>query len=91
MDIRTSPTPAEARKLFDNEDPTEVWTKTGEIILDMAPDYDFTTLRNTYNDVLQMFFGTYPGYFAIRTPYHDLGHTLNVFLCRFFYIESVIL
>lgn len=81
MDKRTSPTPAETRKLFDNEDPTEVWAKTGEIILDMAPDYDFTSLRNTYNDVLQMFFGTYPGYFAIRTPYHDLGHTLNVFLC----------
>ncbi len=81
MDVRFQPDPPDVRTLFANEDPDEVWAKASAVIHDMAPGFDMPVVQNTYNDVIHMFRGNYPGYQPIQTPYHDLGHTLNVFLC----------
>jgi len=75
------PTPAEVNNLFDNSDPKQVWLKASEIIRLINPDYDFTIARSTFDDVVRLFHGEYPGYCQIKTLYHDLRHTMDVFLC----------
>lgn len=51
------------------------------IVRRINPAYDFSAVRTTFDDVVRMFHGEYPGYAPIRTLYHDLRHTLDVFLC----------
>jgi hypothetical protein len=79
--MRDIPTPAEIRQLTDNDNPDIVWAKAIDIVRRISPAYDFTFVLTTFTDVLRMFRGEYPGYCAIKTPYHDLHHTLDVFLC----------
>ena len=79
--MKNTPTFAEVIDLFNNNDPDRVWDQINEIVRRINPDYDFTLVRVLYDDVVRMFAGEYPGYCAIKTPYHDLSHTLDVFLC----------
>ncbi len=80
--MKTSPTPAEIGDLFDNQVPEVVWGKVSDIVRRINPAYDFTLVQSVYEDVLlRMFRGDYPGYCAIKTPYHDLPHTLGALLC----------
>lgn len=67
--------------LFYNSDPVIVWNKARDIVTSINPDFDFTKVRTVYDDVMRLFAGTYPDYSRIRTPYHDLRHTLDVFIC----------
>jgi len=69
------------QNLFSNENPIEVWVKAAEIISCINPDYDLSDIRNVFRDTVDIFNGNYPGYCAIKTPFHDLHHTLDVFLC----------
>jgi hypothetical protein len=71
----------EINGLFANEDPVEVWGRAEAIVLRIRPGYDFSRVRAVYDDVLALFRGDYPGYAPVRTPYHDLAHTLHVFMC----------
>lgn len=73
--------PAEIRELFANNDPLEVWNKASGIVLRISPNIDLTRLRGVFDDVMCLFNGCYPGYSRIQTPYHDLRHTLDVFIC----------
>ena len=75
------PTQSDVEALFNNDDPKIVWDKTQFIIRRMSPDYDFTQVQSVYEDVMALFRGDYPGYGSIKTLYHDLPHTLEVFLC----------
>lgn len=77
----SSPTAAEIADLFRNDDPIATWDKATHIVQRMNPCYDFTLVHSVYQDVLRMFSGDYPGYSPIRTPYHDLSHTLGAFMC----------
>jgi hypothetical protein len=79
--MKKSPKPAEINDLFNNDDPMIVWSKATSIICRINPDFDFTLVRSVFDDVLRMFKGDYPGYGPIKTLYHDLPHTLEVFLC----------
>jgi hypothetical protein len=72
---------SEIRSLFSNDNPQEVWTKAASIICRINPDYDFSSVRATFDDIVRLFHGDYPGYCAVKTQYHDLQHTLDVFLC----------
>ena len=72
---------AEIRKLTSNDNPDEVWGKAIIIVRLIDPGYDFAQVRSVFSDVLRLFHGQYPGYCAIKTPYHNLQHTLDVFLC----------
>jgi len=74
-------TPAEVRELFVNSDPMDAWNKASRIVQSISPDIDLTGMRNVFDDVLRLFDGSYPGYSRIQTPYHDLRHTLDVFMC----------
>lgn len=79
--MKNLPTPSENRSLFANDNPGEVWVKAAEIVGRISPEYDFSLARTVFDDVMSLFRGEYPDYCAIKTPYHDLSHTLDVFLC----------
>lgn len=68
-------------ELFENNDPGETWEKALLIALNIDRSFDVVTARQVFDDVMKVFRGQYPGYCAIKTPYHDLSHTLNVFIC----------
>ena len=73
--------PAEIRELFVNHDPLETWRKAHQIIENINVDIDLSDVRNVFDDVMCLFNGSYPEYSPIQTPYHDLRHTLDVFMC----------
>lgn len=79
--MKNIPTTAEIHQLTANDNPDEVWAKTVDIVRHINHEYDFTLARCAFIDVLCLFRGEYPGYCAIKTPYHDLHHTMDVFLC----------
>jgi hypothetical protein len=79
--MTNTPTFAEIDTLFANSNPDLVWVKATGIVRRMAPRYDFTLVRNVFDDVVRLFHGEYPGYSSIKTLYHDLPHTLDIFLC----------
>lgn len=79
--MRNIPTTRELHQLTSNDNPDEVWAKTVDIIRHINPSFDFALTRSAFLDVLCLFRGEFPGYCAIKTPYHDLRHTLDVFLC----------
>lgn len=67
--------------LFDNDHPDQVWANASELIRDMSPQYDFSRLIRIFSDVADVFYGDYPGYQKVLTPYHDLRHTMDVTMC----------
>ena len=79
--MNKSPPQAEIDELFNNDDPAVVWSKTVGIIRHINPGYDFSLVQSVFDDVMRLFRGTYPEYGPIRTLYHDIAHTLEVFLC----------
>ena len=79
--MKNAPSFAEINSLFTNGDPKEVWLKASAIIKLISPAYDFTIAQSAFDDVVRMFRGEYPGYCKIKTLYHDLHHTMDVFLC----------
>lgn len=79
--MKNTPTSAEINNLFANGNPDEVWPKAAEIVRRISPAYDFFIARTAFDDIVRLFRGEYPGYCPIRTLYHDLHHTLDVFLC----------
>lgn len=67
--------------LFDNDHPDHVWANTIAIIRKINPDYNFSRLQKVFNDLVDLFYGDYQGYQSIKTPYHDLRHTMDVYMC----------
>lgn len=79
--MNNNPTAVEIHNLFVNDDPDLVWDKAAAIIGHFNPAYDFGLVKQVFADIMRLFHGDYPGYSAIKTMYHDLPHTLDVFLC----------
>ena len=79
--MKNIPTSAEINSLFANSDPGTVWTKATSILGRINPSYDTSLVKTVFDDVMRLFRGEYPGYSSIKTLYHDLSHTLDVFLC----------
>ena len=79
--LEKHPTPDEISHLFNNNDPKIVWAEATDIVRRISPGYDFILVQSVYEDVLRLFRGEYPGYGPVKTPYHDLYHTLEVLLC----------
>jgi hypothetical protein len=52
------------------------------------PDADLSPLARAFTDVKALFEGTYPGYLACDTLYHDLRHTLDISLAAARLIEG---
>ena len=81
MDIKNLPAPAEIYSLFTNNNPEEAWPKAADIVRRINPAYNFFFAKTAFDDVVRLFRGEYPGYCPVRTLYHDLPHTMDVFLC----------
>lgn len=79
--MEKTPTAAEIEQIFANNDPDEVWQKASSIIVRMSVGYDFRLTKTAFDDVVCLFRGQYPGFCPIKTPYHDLRHTLDVLMC----------
>lgn len=79
--MKNTPTFSEINSLFANDDPEEVWIKVSEIVMRINPAYDFSIARTSFNDIVRLFRGEYPGYCPIKTMYHDLRHMLDVLMC----------
>ena len=75
------PTTCDFGDLFTNIDPEIVWGKAALLLYRISPGFALGPPRAIFNDVVSVFRGEYPGYCAIKTPYHNLSHTLDVFLC----------
>ena len=52
------------------------------------PDADLSPLARAFADIKALFEGTYPGYLACDTLYHDLRHTLDISLAAARLIEG---
>jgi hypothetical protein len=74
-------TQPEIFSLFSNHDPDLVWNKAEAIARRMHPDFDASAAHAAFLDVMRLFSGEIPGYSALKTPYHDRSHTLDVFMC----------
>lgn len=70
-----------ADNLFNGMGPEPAWGTAVTLIAEISPSYDFAVLRMIFDDVLRLFHGEYPGFYRIKTPYHNLSHTLDVFTC----------
>jgi hypothetical protein len=79
--MKSIPTTAEVFSLFANNDPGTVWNKAIGIVRSISPGYEALPLKTVFDGVMCLFRGEYPGYSAIKTLYHDMPHTLDVFLC----------
>lgn len=62
------------------ENPTEVKAEIKKIILLIFKEFDFSQFEMTFNDILTLFHGNYPGYRRCNTAYHDLNHTMDCLL-----------
>jgi len=89
MSLNAPPSTEEINQLFSNNDPDGVWLRALGIIHRINPDFDATLARRAFDDVMNMFRGEYPGYCPIKTLYHDLPHTLDVFLCALRLLHGV--
>jgi hypothetical protein len=69
------------RRLFDSGDPDQVWPLAAEIVERVRPGHDLAAVKQVYDDMVALFAGDLPGYQKVRTPYHNLAHTLGTFLC----------
>jgi len=66
------------------QSPQEIRNGVNAVLLQMDPQTDFSPLNQAVDDCIRLFKGQYPGYRACRTLYHDISHTLSVYLaaCR---------
>ncbi len=69
------------QNLFSNKNPEVVWEKAAEIVSRISTTYDLSDVHRIFCDTVDLFHGNYPGYAPVKTPFHDLQHTLDVFLC----------
>jgi hypothetical protein len=63
--------------LVNMENPESVMGEVESIVRLMHPDFDFGPVRTTFDDILNLFSGKYPGYCRCNTMYHDLKHTTD--------------
>ena len=85
------PTQAEISSLLSKNNPEDAWVTALSIARRINPDYDPSLARIVFDDVMRLFHGEYPGYCPIKTPYHNLPHTLAVFLCAVRLVHGVCL
>jgi hypothetical protein len=55
------------------------------------PEFDYSTIDRVFRDTIRLFQGKYKGYRACNTRYHDLDHTVMVFLASARLVHAVVL
>ena len=66
--------------LVDTRNPDTVIEEIQKILSIIYPQSDTTFLKSCFYDIVKLFRGDYPGYLQCTTDYHDLTHTLDIFL-----------
>ncbi len=66
--------------LCPSAEPADVFTEIRLIVGTMAQEFNFQLLDRLHEDIQRLFTGSYPGYQASNTKYHDLKHTYAVAL-----------
>ncbi|MBU1002143.1 MAG: hypothetical protein KKE73_06435 [Proteobacteria bacterium] len=67
--------------LVDIADPSALLAEVHLLVEAIHPDFDFGFMDRIYADAERLFQGEYPGYRSSTTMYHNLQHTVEVFLC----------
>jgi hypothetical protein len=70
------------------EDPVRVRDSVLELFRTRYPEFDFTALTFAFEHFTSLFRGSYPGYLACDTLYHDMRHTLDMSLAMARMIEG---
>ena len=66
--------------LIKTHDPMCVFDEVKNTVRSFMPGFDFTEVEKAFSDTVSLFKGSYPGYKACTTDYHDLKHTTDVLL-----------
>lgn len=69
--------------------PEDVADEVEYILALITPGFDFSTVRNAFDDTRKLYGGGYSGYRECNTRYHDLDHTLMVFLASARLVHAV--
>jgi hypothetical protein len=67
-------------QLVDMTDPEAVLKEVLHLGTLISPGFDQVAFTQTFGDIQRLFDGTYPGYQACNTEYHDFAHTYEVTL-----------
>jgi hypothetical protein len=67
-------------KLIDHSNPRAILAETKNIFLEFYPETAFNRIESAFENILRLFNGEYRDFMACNTEYHDLNHTLDVFL-----------
>lgn len=66
--------------LVDISDPEDVFDEVEVILRGIDPSFSIKEISRVFQDIIRLFEGSYPGFRACNTEYHDLRHTMEVFL-----------
>jgi hypothetical protein len=67
-------------ELLDIRDNQAILKEVKHITSLINPQFDFQHIDKAFSDIEKLFSGRYPGYRDCNTNYHDIRHTLTVFL-----------
>jgi hypothetical protein len=67
-------------RLVDTSNPKNVLREVKSIFSYHYPPRHFVEVRRCYTLIVDLFQGRFPGYRVCNTEYHDLNHTIDVFL-----------
>ncbi len=66
--------------LVDISDPENAFDEVEVILRGIDPSFSIKEIARVFQDIIRLFEGRYPGFRACNTEYHDLRHTMEVFL-----------
>jgi hypothetical protein len=67
-------------KLFPVDSPPAVLNEVKEILRRISPGFNTVVIDSVFDDTNRLYNGSYPGYRACNTGYHDLRHANDTFL-----------
>ena len=70
-------------------EPEDIADEVEYILALINPGFDLSTVRNAFDDTRKLYGGGYGGYRKCNTRYHDLHHTLMVFLASARLVHAV--
>ncbi|PKL09017.1 MAG: hypothetical protein CVV51_05980 [Spirochaetae bacterium HGW-Spirochaetae-7] len=74
------PDSVQLARLVDGDDPEAVLAEAGRIFKYWYDDADWVPVRAAADAIIDLFAGSFPGYRACDTGYHDIRHTMAVLL-----------
>jgi hypothetical protein len=75
--------------LVDMNNADAIMEEVRTIAVLVSPTIDFELINSTYQDILRLFAGRFPGYQGCNTAYHDIFHTMDVLLTSLRLVHGV--